>query len=184
VKAKRSNRTSHFPAFQTVGVAGRYSNRPDLLEQLQRVAAILSNGGQDNSTGAKIVHSPCPLANLFVRCRQIVRDSTTRATRPRTPPENTWRALIRPDLLQQLRKVAAVLSDGGRGNGTGAEVASEGVVRSRRLRDHFSLDDLQVMIDVYRSGATAKAVAEQFGIGLRSVKRLLHQYGVRRERRK
>jgi hypothetical protein len=90
----------------------------------------------------------------------------------------------RPDLLQQLRKVAAVLSDGGRGNGTGAEVASERVVRSRRLRDRFSLDDLQVMIDLYRSGATAKAVAEKFGVGLRSVKRLLHQHGVRRERRK
>ena len=89
----------------------------------------------------------------------------------------------RPDLLQQLRKVAAVLSDGGRDNGTGAEVASERVVRSRRLRDRFSSNDLQAMIDLYGSGATAKAVAEKFGVGLRSVKRLLHQHGVRRERR-
>jgi hypothetical protein len=38
------------------------------------------------------------------------------------------------------------------------------------------------MIDLYRSGATAKAVAENFAVSLRSVKRLLHQHGVRRER--
>jgi transposase len=40
------------------------------------------------------------------------------------------------------------------------------------------------MIDFYRSGATATAVAEKFGVSLRSVKRLLHQYGVRRERQR
>jgi hypothetical protein len=45
------------------------------------------------------------------------------------------------DLLQQFRKVAAIVPDGGRDNGTGAEVASERV-RSRRLRDRFSLDNL------------------------------------------
>lgn len=40
-----------------------------------------------------------------------------------------------------------------------------------------SLEDLQTMIDLYKSGATAKAVAEKFGISERSIKRLLHQYG-------
>jgi DNA invertase Pin-like site-specific DNA recombinase len=89
----------------------------------------------------------------------------------------------RPDLLQQLRKVAAILSDGGQGNDASAGVAPRSVVRSRRLRDRFSLDDLQTMIDLYRSGVTATAVAEKFGVSLRSVKRLLRQYGVRRERR-
>jgi hypothetical protein len=44
----------------------------------------------------------------------------------------------RPDLLEQLRKVAAILSDGGQDVGTGAKVAAECVVRSRRLRDRFS----------------------------------------------
>jgi Homeodomain-like domain len=90
----------------------------------------------------------------------------------------------RHDLLEQLRKVAAVLSDGGQGNDAGAGVASQSVVRSRRLRDRFFLDDLQAMIDLYRSGATATAVAEKFGVSLRSIKRLLRQYGVRRERRR
>jgi Helix-turn-helix domain of resolvase len=86
----------------------------------------------------------------------------------------------RPDLLEQLRKVAALLSDGGQDDGAGAKVTTECVIRSRRLRDRFSLDDLQVMIDLYRSGSTARQVAEKFGISLSSVKRLLHQHGVRR----
>lgn len=88
----------------------------------------------------------------------------------------------RPDLLEQLRKVAAILSDGNQDNSTGAKVAAESVVRSRRLRDRFSPEDLQVMIDLYKSGTTAKQIAEKFGVSLRSVKRLLHQHGVRRER--
>jgi hypothetical protein len=87
----------------------------------------------------------------------------------------------RPDLLEQLRWVAAILSDGGQDDGKGAEVASESVIRSRRLRDRFSSEDLQSMIDLYRSVATARQVAEKFGVGLRSVRRLLHQHGVHRE---
>ena len=89
----------------------------------------------------------------------------------------------RPELLEQLRKVAAILSDGAHDDGTSARLAAESVVRSRRLRDRFSPDDLQVMIDLYRSGTTAKQIAEKFGVSLRSVKRLLHQHGVRRESR-
>lgn len=73
------------------------------------------------------------------------------------------------------------MSEGGQGDGTGAKDAADSVVRSRRLRDRFSSEDLQVMIDLYRSGATAKAVAEKFGVSLRSVKRLLRQHGVRRD---
>lgn len=67
----------------------------------------------------------------------------------------------------------------------GAEVGSttESVIRSRRLRDRFPPEDLQAMIDLYRSGVTARQVAEKFGVSLRSVKRLLHQHGVGRERR-
>ena len=74
------------------------------------------------------------------------------------------------------------MSDGGQDGGAGAEVAPARVIRSRRLRDRFSLEDLQMMIDLYRSGAAAKQVAEKFGVSLRSIKRLLHQHGVRRER--
>jgi DNA invertase Pin-like site-specific DNA recombinase len=87
----------------------------------------------------------------------------------------------RPDLLQQLRRVAAIVSDGGQGDGIAAEVTAESMVRSRRLRDRFSSDELQTMIDLYKSGTTAKQVAEKFGISLRSIKRLLRQHGVRRE---
>ena len=90
----------------------------------------------------------------------------------------------RPDLLEQLRTAGVILSGDGHGGNTGAEVATEGVVRSRRLRDRFSPQDLQAMIDLYRSGTTAKQVAEKFGVSLRSVKRLLHQHGIRRERRR
>jgi hypothetical protein len=39
------------------------------------------------------------------------------------------------------------------------------------------------MIDLYRLGATARQVAGKFGVSLRSVKRLLHRHGVRRESR-
>ena len=85
----------------------------------------------------------------------------------------------RPDLLEQLRKVVAVLSNSTQDDGTAAKAAAESVVRSRRLRDRFSQDDLQSMIDLYRSGTTAKQVAEKFGVSLRSVKRLLHEHGIR-----
>jgi hypothetical protein len=72
------------------------------------------------------------------------------------------------------------LSDGGQDDGKGAEVASESVVRSRRLCDRFSSKDLQTMIDLYQSGTTARQVAEKFGLSLRSLKRLFHKRGVRR----
>jgi hypothetical protein len=36
------------------------------------------------------------------------------------------------------------------------------------------------MIDLYRSGTPARMVAERYGVGVRSVKRLLHGRGVRR----
>jgi DNA-directed RNA polymerase specialized sigma24 family protein len=89
----------------------------------------------------------------------------------------------RPDLLEQLRKVAVILSDGSQDDGVGAKVPIECLVRSRRLDDRFSPEDLQAMIDLYRSGVTAREVAEKFGVSLRSVKRLLHRHGVRREGR-
>jgi Homeodomain-like domain len=90
----------------------------------------------------------------------------------------------RPDLLEQLRNVAVILLDVSQDDWAGVTVTTECVIRSRRLRARFSLDDLQAMIDLYRSGATATAVAEKFGVSLRSIKRLLRQYGVRRERRR
>jgi len=67
--------------------------------------------------------------------------------------------------------------------GTGAEIVTpKSPVPSRRLRDRFSAEDLQVMINLYRSGTTARQVAEMFGVSVRSVTRLLHKHGVRRGR--
>ena len=48
------------------------------------------------------------------------------------------------------------------------------------MRDRFSPEDLQAMIDLYKWGATARQVAEQFGIGLTSMKKVLHEHGVRK----
>jgi hypothetical protein len=73
--------------------------------------------------------------------------------------------------------------DGEADTDAGAEITTKSVIRSRRLRDRFPAEDLQHMIDFYRSGTTTKHVAEKFGVSVRSVKRLLHQHGVRCERR-
>jgi len=39
------------------------------------------------------------------------------------------------------------------------------------------------MIDLYKSGATAEQLAHTSGFSTRSIKRLLQQHGIRRERR-
>jgi hypothetical protein len=55
--------------------------------------------------------------------------------------------------------------------------------RPQSMRGHFSADELQAMIDLYKSGVTAGQVAQTYGFSKRSIKRLLHLHGVRRERR-
>jgi transposase-like protein len=77
-----------------------------------------------------------------------------------------------------------ILSDDGQGDAVDAVVTTERVSRSRWLRDRFSPSELQTMIDLYRSGATGREVAEKFGVSLRSVKRLLNQHDVRRRPRR
>jgi hypothetical protein len=67
--------------------------------------------------------------------------------------------------------------------GVGVGITTPYTGGSRRLRDRFSSNDLQFMIEFYGSEATAKQVAEKFGVSLRSVKRLLRERDVRRERR-
>lgn len=90
----------------------------------------------------------------------------------------------RSDLREQLQQVAVILSeDASQGDGEGS--GADGVVlnpgRRWSLYDRFFPEDLQGMIDLYRSGATARQVAEKFGIGLTSVKRVLREHGVRRD---
>jgi hypothetical protein len=55
--------------------------------------------------------------------------------------------------------------------------------RPQSMRGRFSADQLQTMIDLYKSGATAEQLAHTFGFSTRSIKRLLHQHGIRREHR-
>jgi hypothetical protein len=91
----------------------------------------------------------------------------------------------RSDLREQLQQVAVILSaeakqdDGPDPNADSEEVCS--ATRWWSLRDRFSPENLQTMIDLYRSGTTARQVAEKFGVSVRSVTRLLRKHGVRRE---
>lgn len=55
--------------------------------------------------------------------------------------------------------------------------------RPQSMRGHFSADQLQTMIDLYKSGATAEQIAQTYGFSKRSIQRLLQQHGIRRERR-
>jgi hypothetical protein len=55
--------------------------------------------------------------------------------------------------------------------------------RPQSMRGRFSVDQLQTMIDLYKSGATAEQLAQTSGFSKRSIKRLLQQHGVHRERR-
>ncbi|MCA1606047.1 MAG: hypothetical protein LC808_37265 [Actinobacteria bacterium] len=91
-----------------------------------------------------------------------------------------------PDLLEQLRKMAAILSDT-RGDGAAGtfekSVTAVHAMRSYRLRDRFSTDDLHTMIESYECGATAHQVAERFGVSESSLKRLLRQNMVTRPAR-
>ncbi len=89
----------------------------------------------------------------------------------------------RSDLREQLQRAAVILSEEARQDDE-PESSGDGEVSSATrwwsLRDRFSSQDLHTMIDLYRSGTTAKQVAEKFGVSMRSVTRLLHQHGVRR----
>ncbi len=52
--------------------------------------------------------------------------------------------------------------------------------RQWSMRDHSSGEDLQTMIDLYISGATSSQVAQQFGISVSSVKRVLRDHDIRK----
>ena len=48
------------------------------------------------------------------------------------------------------------------------------------LRRRLSPHDIETLIDRYVTGTTARELAEQYGISVRSVKRLAHDHGVAR----
>ena len=55
--------------------------------------------------------------------------------------------------------------------------------RLQSMRGRFSADQLQAMIDLYKSGATAQQLAHTSGFSTRTIKRLLQHHGTRREHR-
>jgi hypothetical protein len=91
----------------------------------------------------------------------------------------------RSDLREQLLRAAAILSEEARQDdepeSNGDSVGVRSAARWWSLRDRFSPEDLQTMIDLYKAGTTAKRVADKFDVSMRSMTRLLHQHGVRRE---
>lgn len=90
----------------------------------------------------------------------------------------------RSDLREQLQQATVILleevSQGDEASGSGADREVCSTARWWSLRDRFSPEDLHTMIDLYKSGTTAKQVAEQFNVSVRSVTRLLRQHGIRR----
>lgn len=64
--------------------------------------------------------------------------------------------------------------------GDGRSVRSDQALRVWKVADRLTTADLSDLIDLYRAGTTADALAEQFEISKSSVKRLLRVNGVRR----
>ncbi len=90
----------------------------------------------------------------------------------------------RSDLREQLQRVAVILLEGADQSDEPESCADQEVCSATRwwnLRDRFSPEDLQTMIDLYRSGTTAEHIAEKFGVSKRSVTRLLHKHSARRK---
>ncbi len=52
--------------------------------------------------------------------------------------------------------------------------------RQWSVRERFSVEDLQAMIDLYVSGANSSQVAQRFGINVSSVKRVLREHSIRK----
>lgn len=86
-----------------------------------------------------------------------------------------------PDLREELQRVAVILAEGGQDDGVGTENTPAAMRSPHLLRDRLYPDDLQAMIDLYKSSTPAKQVAEKYGVSLSSIKRLLRRHGVRRE---
>ena len=130
----RRYRSSHLA--RTPGVAAtRFVTLRNLIPHLDTVSCLSSRSGRE------------PLPSHGRRAR---RPAPCLPHHSPPPPGMGWRD--RCDLLEQLREVAAILSDHGEDDGADVEVVAECVTRSWRLRDRFSSGDLQVMIDLYGSG--------------------------------
>jgi len=147
-------------------VAGRYSNRCDLLEQLRKVAVILSGACGDSAAGTGGEPVTAPPTRLY-------------RLRDRFSPGDVH-AMI--ELYGSGATVQQVAERFGVSESSVKRLLRQNTVArpARSLRNRFTPEELQTMIDLYRAGTTARQVAEKFEVSERSVKRLLHQHGVRR----
>ena len=88
------------------------------------------------------------------------------------------------ELREKLRVALVILLEGasqGEEPGSSADREVCSATQWWSLRDRFSPEDLQTMIDLYTSGTTVRQVVERFGVSVRSVTRLLRKCGVRRD---
>jgi DNA-directed RNA polymerase specialized sigma24 family protein len=87
----------------------------------------------------------------------------------------------RLDLLSELvSAVEHVRVGDGAEPATGRSVRSGQAPRVWRVSDRLDEADLSSLVSCYRSGATARELAERFDISKSSVKRLLRERGIRR----
>jgi hypothetical protein len=106
--------------------------------------------------------------------------------RQQIPPEQSWEDVVGvlarysnredlanalSDLLQRLERATPGTERQPR------QVAARPHVR-RPVRYRLTEADMGRLVELYRSGATGKELAAQFGIGLSSAKRLLHEHGI------
>jgi DNA invertase Pin-like site-specific DNA recombinase len=52
----------------------------------------------------------------------------------------------------------------------------------RRVEDRLSSEQIEALISSYRAGTTTRELAQRYGLGLTTVKRLLRDHGVRRRK--
>jgi hypothetical protein len=96
-----------------------------------------------------------------------------------------WTYRNHPDLLEQVREAVVIMAEGRRNRRRHARATAQASsTRSRCLRDRFTSEDLQTMVDHFVSGTTAQCIADKYGLSVRSVRRLLRERGINREHRK
>jgi len=84
----------------------------------------------------------------------------------------------RADLLKPLLDVLRRIEENDQTDEPGIEAGTPSLP-GRRIQDRLAPDDLTDLIDLYRSGATRRQVAEKFGVGEQTVKYILRKHHVR-----
>lgn len=90
----------------------------------------------------------------------------------------------RDDLLKPLVSVLGRISNEPQAAEEEAQlVSADGPTpRAWQVSDRLSPKDVKTLVTSYLSGNTIRALAEQYGIGASSVKRLLRKHGARKQR--